>query len=152
LDWRALATYLAIILFSERARAPGGRPAEWDSRRYCELLGAVHRRKHSNAGLSDKRACELIAKDRHSPEYFRKAKAEGLRKALRAARSVKNEVVRKLIEDVTPGLKEMAEKEGLEWSQVENGFIEHMEKKVADLISADWGRGDKTLGQDSSQV
>jgi hypothetical protein len=150
LDWRTLATYLAIMLFSERTR--GGRPAEWNYRRYCELLGAVHRLKQSNTRLSDKRACELIAADRHSPEYFRKAKAEGLRKALRKARSVKNEMVRKLVEDVTPGLKEMAEKEGLEWSQVENGFIAATEKKVAEIISSDWGRGDKTLRHDSSQI
>ena len=72
-----------------------------------------------------------------------------MRKALRAARSDKNRVVRELIEDATPGLKEIVEKEGLEWSQVEHEFIAHMKKKAVELIQSGWGRGDKTIWQDT---
>jgi hypothetical protein len=84
LDWRQLVTWIALFL---KLKKKSGRPTGWTIERYCELLQAVDRRKHGNPSLSDSQACTLIAKDKVSPTYFRKAKPQGLRKALGRARS-----------------------------------------------------------------
>jgi hypothetical protein len=141
-DWRMLATLLATLFFARPA--PSGRPTQWDGERYCELLEAVDRRQFANPGLSDKKACQLIAADRHSPAYFRKARAEGLRKALRSARSLENEFVRAIIERAMPEIKNMREAAGLEWSpSVRTACAAASAKQVASLIASWWRLRDK---------
>lgn len=87
LDWRRIASLLAEALFPEKG--PPGRPHSWSWVRYCELLDAVDQRKQRNAKVSDRRACELIVQDPESTLYLRKAGVEGLLKALKNARSPK---------------------------------------------------------------
>jgi hypothetical protein len=112
LDWRRLATWVALFLFPHKAAA--GRPREWDAKRYCELLEAVYRRKQDNPRLSDARACAIIADDRASPSYFRKAKPEGLRRALRQARSIDyNDLLRWVVDDIISRAKQNAEQAGI---------------------------------------
>jgi len=101
--WYQVAHLFAYVLFSNPKK--GGRREEWNQVRYCELIFAVHRRRQQNPRLSDRRACEQIAKDKASPAYFRKAGAQGLRKQLRLARNpVHNEMLRYLIEKVASKL------------------------------------------------
>jgi len=88
-DCKLLASVLCLRFFDEgKAR---GRPA-WSESQLCELLFEVQKHKQKNPRLSDQRACELIARDKDSPTYFRAGlhytagKGQGLIKRLRDAR------------------------------------------------------------------
>jgi hypothetical protein len=88
-DWKTLAALLAAWTFDEGKKRG---PPVWRSTQQRELLSGVHERKQKNPSLSIERICELIAKDKNSPSYFRKgfrgadAKGSGLVKQLRKAR------------------------------------------------------------------
>ena len=96
--WRALAGHWAFVLFG---RSKPGRRIEWTSKRQCELIREVGRRRQSNPSLSDRDICGHIAKDKKSAAYFRQPGASGatrLRKALQRARLEKhNEFLRLFI-------------------------------------------------------
>ena len=88
-DCKLLASIFALRFFDEgKAR---GRPA-WSEAQPLELLFEVQKHKQKNPRLSDERACELIARDKDSPSYFRAGlhytvgKGQGLIKRLRDAR------------------------------------------------------------------
>jgi hypothetical protein len=82
--WRILATYFAEVLFGNRR--PPGRHVEWTTERYIHLLKLVSDRRTENKALSIKQACIAIAKDKNSPNYFRKATPAALYKAVERAR------------------------------------------------------------------
>jgi hypothetical protein len=96
-DWKTLAAVLAAWIFDEGKKRG---PPEWRSTQQMELLSEVHERKQRNPSLSIERICELIAKDKNSPSYFRKglrgadAKGSGLVKQLRKARLGANNLAR----------------------------------------------------------
>jgi hypothetical protein len=83
-SWRMLATYFAEVLFGNRR--PPGRHVEWTTDRYIHLLKLVSERRTKNKALSIKQACTAIAKDKKSPNYFRKATPAALYKAAERAR------------------------------------------------------------------
>jgi hypothetical protein len=141
-DWRRLLAWAAFFLFA--AKKQSGRPTEWDAKRYCELLEAVDRRKQGNPQLSDKKACEIIAKDRASPLYFRKVKANGLRNALQRARSIgHNDAIRVLVEFAIPRAKQQAEQAGVEWTTIERAWMAEAANVAARDIGSRWRRTDK---------
>ena len=141
-DWYLLAAYLAHLTFPPANR--GGKPKEWDTTRYCQLLEAVDRSKAKRPGRSDREACAAIA--RKSEPFFEKAGAEGLRKALQRARSHEtNEAVRALLDLGKPAIARIVEENGGIWNpRTEELYRKLLQRKVADWIGKRWRRGDKT--------
>lgn len=130
-QWRELARQLAWVLFPEVDR--GGKPTEWNAERYCELLAAVYDAKLRSDDHSDFAACKFIA-TKSTREYFKKAGTEGLRKALRKARSPEhNRTLQELILMVEPRFKRAAEEAGEVWHKERE---KQLARRMADRIGA----------------
>jgi hypothetical protein len=98
IDWRVLAMLMAARLFSVNV---GGRHPKWTTARYCELMLVAYRRRRNDPSLSYIAICRAIVRDKSSPQYFREAGVEGLRKMLRRARSPKyNEAMRQAADEM----------------------------------------------------
>jgi hypothetical protein len=140
-DWRLLASYLARVAFPEPKL--GGRPKEWDAKRYCKLLEEIDRSKSKRPGRSDREACASIAKK--SDLFFERVGAEALRKALKKARShKKNEAIKYLLELQLPAARKKIEAAGGQWDSItEDLYFDQFQRETADWIGARW-RGEKT--------
>jgi hypothetical protein len=143
IHWRMLASQLAYVAFPEPN--PGGKPKEWDAKQYCELLEAVDHLKSKRSGRSDREACTILAKSSEN-RLFCKAGSEGLRKALRKARSRKtNEAIKYLLEVAKPRIVRKIQEAGGEWLPSTQDLYEELyEKEIVSWIGSRWRRGDKT--------
>ncbi|WP_166298291.1 hypothetical protein [Bradyrhizobium sp. 2S1] len=126
-QWRELASQMAYVLFPHVDR--GGRPAEWNSKRYCELLKEVHDAKKRQDISGDEEACAFVAK-KSNRAYFNKAGRDGLKKALQKARSPKhNGTIRDLLRTIEPRMKRRYEEAGAPWTP-------EIEERLAALLAA----------------
>jgi hypothetical protein len=82
--WRIVVMEFSSLLFGKPK--PAGRHPSWTVGRYIELLNEIRARRDRNRALSRKQACARIARDKLSPEYFRRAGTGGLCKAEERAR------------------------------------------------------------------
>jgi hypothetical protein len=136
IDCRLLMGCLARVAFPESNRR--GAPKKWKMEQYCLLLSAVHELKSKKPGRSDREACAIIAKKKNNP-LFQKAGVEGLRKALREARSYKkNDLVKDQLDKLKPKIMQELKAAGNWSAEMEGLFYERCERLVADKIGALW--------------
>ena len=86
---------MAEILFPERRR--GGAPRRWTVPKLALLLNDIENMKRRNPNIGDVRACKLLARKPASPQHYRKARSDGLYKAVQRARAMKKDRARRVV-------------------------------------------------------